>query len=81
MSRVQDEIKAYERLAVVEQKLDDHIEDEEEKLGRVIEKLDRIELEFSRYRGIVGGLLIAVTAIVAAIKLYGGAMVALIRGS
>ena len=66
-----DDIKTHERLARVEQKLDSHIEDEEEIMERVVKKLDRIELELSRYRGFVGGILLMVTAVVTFFKIFG----------
>lgn len=63
------DVELHERIASLETKLDGHIADEEETLQQVVRKLDRIELEFSRYRGIVGGILIAISAVVTAIKM------------
>jgi hypothetical protein len=63
------DVELHERIASLETKLDGHIADEEETLQQVVRKLDRIELEFSRYRGIVGGILIAISAVVTAVKM------------
>jgi hypothetical protein len=66
-----DDVDLHERIASLETKLDAHIDDEEETLASVVRKLDRIELEFSRYRGIVGGILIAISAVVTFLKMFG----------
>ena len=71
------DVELHERIARLETKIDTHIDDEEETLASVVRKLDRIELEFSRYRGVVGGILIAVSAIVTAIKMFGASFVEL----
>jgi hypothetical protein len=68
------DVELHERIASLETKLDGHIEDEEETLGRVVKKLDRIEVELTRYRGVVGGILIAASAIVAFLKMFGTAI-------
>ena len=65
-----------ERLARMEQKLDDHVETEEATLDGVVRKLDRIELELSRYRGFIGGILLMVTAVVSFFKLFGASILA-----
>lgn len=69
------EIEVHERLARVEVVIDGHIEREEEQMEKILEKLDALENELSRYRGVVGGILLVVTAVVTAIKLFGGAFV------
>ena len=70
-----EDVDLHERLASLETKLDTHIEDEEETLARVVKKLDRIELEFSRYRGFVGGILLTFTAVVGFLKMFGGGII------
>ena len=65
------DIEIHERLACVEVILAGHIEREEEQVGKVLAKLDALEDELSRYRGIVGGILLMVTAIVTFVKLFG----------
>lgn len=65
------EIEIHERLASVEVIIAGHIKREEAQMGEIIDKLDALELELSRYRGIVGGILLVVTAVVTFIKLFG----------
>jgi hypothetical protein len=74
MSDNETAVEIHERLARMEQKLDDHVEQEEEVMETVVRKLDRIELELSRYRGFIGGLLFMVTAVITFFKLFGAQM-------
>jgi hypothetical protein len=74
------DVEMHERIARIETALGHHIEDEDEVLKAVVRKLDRIELELSRYRGIVGGILLAFTAMTAAVKLFGARVMALFGG-
>lgn len=60
----------HERIARIETQLDTHIRDEEDHMQRMDEKLDRIELELSRYRGFIGGIMFIVTAVVAFFKFF-----------
>ena len=55
------------RLAVYEDKLDEHFEEH----TAILSKLETIDKELSRYRGFVGGILFAVTAVSAFFKLFG----------
>ena len=69
----QSKAGCYERLAVVEQKVDSveqHIKDDKHAHEAIEEKLDRIERELSRYRGFIGGILFVVTAVVTFLRLY-----------
>ncbi len=67
----------YERLTRIEtdlghfEKQDQH---RDEQLDEIAEKLDALQIELSRYRGTVGGILLVVTAVVTALKLFGGAI-------
>lgn len=64
----------YERLTRIETDLE-HIEKAEsgrdEALTDIGDKLDALQIELSRYRGTVGGILLVVTAVVTALKLFG----------
>jgi len=68
----------YERLTRIETDLE-HFEKQDEsrdeQLAEIASKLDTLQLELSRYRGTVGGILLVVTAIVTAIKLFGDSLV------
>jgi hypothetical protein len=44
----------------------------EDKLDQIDEKQDHMELELTKYRGMLGGILLAVTAIGAFVKLAWG---------
>lgn len=67
----------YERLTRIETDLE-HFEKQDEtrddQLAEISDKLDALQIELSRYRGTVGGILLVVTAIVTALKLFGGAI-------
>jgi len=69
----------YERLTRIETDLE-HFEKQDEhrdaQLGEISEKLDALQIELSRYRGTVGGILLVVTAVVTALKLFGGTILA-----
>lgn len=60
----------HERIATIEVQLASHIRDEEEQMRSMDRKLDRIELELSRYRGFVGGIMFIATALVAFFKFF-----------
>ena len=62
------DVEMHERLVRVEVALNAHVEQEDAQMGEVVSKLDTIELELSRYRGFVGGILLMVTAIVTFFK-------------
>lgn len=64
------DVELHERMARIEVKLSSHISDEEEQMRSVDRKLDRIELELSRYRGFIGGIMFIVTAVVAFFKFF-----------
>lgn len=64
------DVELHERMARIEVKLSSHISDEEEQMRSVDRKLDRIELELSRYRGFVGGIMFIATALVAFFKFF-----------
>ena len=72
---MEPDVEMHERMARIEVKLSSHISDEEEQMRSVDRKLDRIELELSRYRGFVGGILLMVTAIVTFLKIFGSGIV------
>ena len=69
----------YERLTRIETDLE-HFEKQDEhrdeQLAEISEKLDALQIELSRYRGTVGGILLVVTAVVTALKLFGGTILA-----
>lgn len=68
----------YERLTRIETDLE-HFEKQDENrddlLADISDKLDALQIELSRYRGTVGGILLVVTAVVTAFKLFGSAIV------
>lgn len=75
-----DEIKVHERIARLETLLEHHVTDEESAMAAMDAKLDRIELELSRYRGIVGGILLAVSSIATFLKFFGDEIMKILRG-
>lgn len=70
-TRSKHDIEMHERLVRVEERLDSHVKREDKSMEEVVEKLDTIELELSRYRGFIGGVLLMVTAIVTFLKMFG----------
>jgi hypothetical protein len=60
----------YERLARIEERLD--------QLDKIDERLDDIEKDLSRYRGLVGGVLLVITALVTFFKLFGASLKSII---
>ena len=70
----------YERLTRLESDIE-HCQGEDERrdeqLHEIASKLDALQIELSRYRGTVGGILLVVTAIVTAIKLFGDSILSL----
>lgn len=68
-----DEKEILERVAKIEQRIDDHVIADNRRFGEMSEintKLDRLELDLARYRGLVGGVLLVVTAIVSFVKFF-----------
>jgi len=66
-----------ERLARVETRLkavEDDIKEGRKDNEAIMSKLNKIDKEFSRYRGFVGGILLMATAIGTFIKLFGGSI-------
>jgi uncharacterized membrane protein YjjP (DUF1212 family) len=61
-----DNVKVHERLARIEERL--------KQLDDVATQMDEVQRELSRYRGMLGGILLAATAIGAFIKLFGGSI-------
>lgn len=64
-----------ERVAKIEQWAVDHnatTSARYEQMAQVNAKLDRLELELARYRGLVGGVLLVVTAVVTFTKFFWG---------
>lgn len=77
MGNDNDRHELYERVARIEERLEAHTEHDNrrfEETAQILEKLDKIEEEFSRYRGVVGGILIAVTALVSFVKMFGASI-------
>jgi hypothetical protein len=75
----ENDIEIYERLTRIETDLEYHAKSQDrrdEQLEEIAEKLDALQIELSRYRGTVGGILLVVTAIVTALKLFGGTILA-----
>lgn len=68
-----DDHEVHERLARIETRMD-HMEamsvGRDAKLDTVLQELKDIDQEFSRYRGVVGGILLVVTAVVSFFKLF-----------
>ena len=64
------DVVLHERIATIEVQLSSHIRDEEEHMRSMDAKLDRIELELSRYRGFIGGIMFIATALVAFFKFF-----------
>ena len=72
-----DNRELYERVARIEERIEAHAAHDDrrfEETAEILEKLDKIEAEFSRYRGVVGGILIAVTALVSFVKMFGASI-------
>jgi hypothetical protein len=67
---MEPDVEIHERMARIEVQLTSHIDDEEEQMQSMDRKLDRIELELSRYRGFVGGIMFIATAVVAFFKFF-----------
>ncbi len=69
----------YERLTRIETDLE-HFEKQDEsrdeQLSEISNKLDALQIELSRYRGTVGGILLVVTALVTVFKLFGDSVIA-----
>lgn len=68
-----DEKEILERVAKIEQRIDDHVIADNRRFGQMAEinkKLDRMELDLARYRGLVGGVLLVVTALVSFAKFF-----------
>ncbi len=62
-----------ERLARAElqiERIEEDIDAEAKDIAAVIAKLDKIDQELSRYRGIVGGILFVATALVTFFKMF-----------
>jgi len=76
---VAEDKEIYERIARIESDLE-HIEKSEEardeQLTIIDSKLDALQIELSRYRGTVGGILLVVTAVVTFLKLFGASVLA-----
>lgn len=65
------EIELRDRLSKVEQRVEDHVASADTRvrqMERIEDKLDVLEKDLSRYRGLVGGVLLAVTALVSFFK-------------
>jgi hypothetical protein len=75
-----DDIETHERIARVEEILSAHVEQEGGQLEALAAKMDSIELELSRYRGFVGGILLVITAVVTFVKLFGEQIIASLKG-
>lgn len=75
-----EETEVYERIARLEALLEDHISDEEKLIRSMSEKLDRIELELSRYRGFVGGILLVASSVVAFLKYFWEDLAKILKG-
>lgn len=71
MALSKHDLEVAERLATLETTLQEHVEDEEKQLVGLAAKMDRIELELSRYRGTVGGILLTITAVGTFLKMFG----------
>lgn len=68
-----DEKEILERVAKIEQRIDDHAAADERRfreIGQINEKLDKLQIDLARYRGLVGGVLLVVTAIVSFFKMF-----------
>lgn len=67
---MEQDVELHERMARIETQLDSHIRDEEEHMHQMDEKLDNIQLELSRYRGFIGGILLVASAVGAFLKFF-----------
>jgi hypothetical protein len=75
--------EVYERITRLEQLVEDHIKLDEkraERLEGIEDKFDTLNMELSRYRGTVGGVLLVITAVAAAIKMFGGSIAEFFTG-
>jgi len=71
MAEKEHEIR--DRLAKVEQRVEDHVASADlrtRQMERIEDKLDVLEKDLSRYRGLVGGVLLVVTALVSFFKFF-----------
>lgn len=62
-----------ERISKIEQQVEDHTVDDDkrfEQMASIDAKLDKLELDLARYRGLVGGVLLVVTALVSFVKFF-----------
>lgn len=67
------EIEIRDRLSKVEQRVEDYVSSADmrvRQMERIEDKLDLLEKDLSRYRGLVGGVLLAVTAIISFFKFF-----------
>lgn len=68
-----DEKEIRDRLSKVEQRVEDWVvqgNTRVRQMERIEEKLDVLEKDLSRYRGLVGGVLVVVTSVVGFFKLF-----------
>ena len=67
---MEPDVELHERMARIETQLSSHIDDEEKHMHQMDEKLDNIQLELSRYRGFIGGILLVATAVGTFLKFF-----------
>lgn len=68
-----EEKEVLQRVAKLEQRIDDRKavdQKRDRQMETINSKLDRMELDLARYRGLVGGVLLVVTAIVSFVKFF-----------
>jgi len=69
----EEENEIRDRLAKVEQRVEDYVSSADvriRQMERIEDKLDMLEKDLSRYRGLVGGVLLAFTALVSFFKFF-----------
>lgn len=68
-----DDREILQRIAKIEQRIDDRKDIDRKRdsqMASINTKLDRLELDLARYRGLVGGVLLVVTAIISFVKFF-----------
>lgn len=68
-----DEKEILQRVAKIEQQIEDHAAADDRRFSQMATidaKLDRLELDLARYRGLVGGVLLVVTALISFVKFF-----------
>ena len=69
-----EDVHLHERVARIElaiEHIDDRQQERIDQIDRLEAKLDALDRDLQRYRGLVGGILLVVTAVATALKFFG----------